>query len=162
MTWKDGFLRQAESDYEVYRALGQSKAALCHRLHYLQMASEKLAKSFLCHGTQRPSKKTHYVLVRFLKLTKLQSRVARLLNYDSNNHLSYCAYIDSLLAVASRVEDLAPAGGSFDKMNPEYPWEAAPGIVQAPVEYAFSEFSPTDLAKLQTLISNLFRIADKL
>lgn len=159
MTWKDGFLRQAKSDYEVYCTLGQSKVALCHRLHYLQMASEKLAKSFMCQGAQRPSKLTHYVLLRFLQLTRSQKNVSRLLN---TKHSVYCSQINSLLDVAKRVENLAPAGGDFGKLNPEYPWEDVSGTVQTPVEYAYSEFSPTDLAKLQTLISNLFRIADKL
>ena len=165
MSWKDGYLRQAASDYEVYRFLNRSltltanQVAICHRLHYLQMASEKLAKAFMCQGSQKPEKLTHYVFVRFLQLTKSQRNVSRLLN---KNHSVYCSYINSLLDVAKRVEDLAPAGGNFGKLNPEYPWEDVSGTVQIPADYAFSEFSQTDLAKLQTLISDLFRIADKL
>lgn len=161
MPWQNGYLRQAESDYEIYSTLNKSRVALCHRLHYLQMASEKLAKSFLCHGKHKPYPKTHYALVRFLKRTKKSQSVSRLMGY-TNNHLAYCSYIDSLLDVATRVEDLAPVGGNYNKLNPEYPWADASGVIQIPVDYTFHEFSATDLAKLQTLVSNLFKIAGKI
>ena len=49
MTWSDAFLRQAVSDYQMFKRLSdkRSDAAICHRLQFLQMATEKLAKSFL-------------------------------------------------------------------------------------------------------------------
>ena len=47
MDWSGAFLEQAKSDYEVFRLLNASRQSLCHRLHYMQMASEKTAKSFL-------------------------------------------------------------------------------------------------------------------
>lgn len=159
MSWKEGYLQQAKSDYETYRILTANKVKICHRLHYLQMASEKLAKSFMCRGSQRPTRLTHYVLVRFLQTTKKQPGISRLMN---DNQSVYCSYIDGLLEIAKRVEDLAPSGGDFCKLNPEYPWEDAFGVVQIPAKYDFHEFRPTDLVKLQTLIDNLFRIADKI
>ena len=158
MTWQAGYLRQAESDYKVFSDL--KTAALCHRLHYLQMASEKLAKSFLCHGSLKPYKKTHYALVRFLKSSKRTTNVSRLLGY-TNNHLAYCSYVDSILEAAKRVEDLAPVGGDYDKLNPEYPWKDSSGAIQVPVDYPFAEFSRTDLVRMQTLVSDLFRIATR-
>jgi len=158
MTWRDGYLRQAESDYGIYSELNKRRAPLCHRLHYLQMASEKLAKSFLCYGSHKPYKKTHYALVRFLKSTKRRPAISRLLGYR-NNHLAYCAYIDSLLDVTERVENLAPVGGNHDKLNPEYPWKDAFGKIQVPADYPFIEFAVTDLAKMQTLMASLLRIA---
>ena len=158
MTWQDGYLRQAESDYSIYSDLNKRRAPLCHRLHYLQMASEKLAKSFLCHGRHKPYKKTHYALVRFLNSTKGHPSIPRLLGY-SKNRLAYCAYIDSILDVAKRIENLAPAGGIYDKFNPEYPWKDIFGKIQVPSDYPFIEFAVTDFAKIQTLMTSLFRIA---
>jgi hypothetical protein len=158
MTWRDAYLRQAQSDYEIYSYLNGHRAATCHRLHYLQMASEKLAKSFLCSGNQKPYKKTHYALVRFLKTTKRHPNVSRLLGYCSN-HPAYCAYVDGLMDTAKRVEDLAPVGGNHDKLNPEYPWWDCSRAIQVPADYAFTEFPVTDLAKMQTLLTSLFRIA---
>jgi hypothetical protein len=161
MNWRDGYLRQAESDYRIYSDLNQRRAPLCHRLHYLQMASEKLAKSFLCHKRHKPYRKTHYALARFLKSTKRHPAIPRLLGYG-NYHLAYAAYIDSLLNVAERFENLAPVGGNYDKLNPEYPWQDGFGKIQVPVDYPFTEFAVTDFAKMQNLITSLLRIAKQM
>ena len=54
MTWSEAFCTQAESDFRVFQKLmrenGSGEVAFCHCLHFLQMATEKLAKSFLCLG----------------------------------------------------------------------------------------------------------------
>ena len=43
------FLDQARSDYEIFQFL--SRRNVCHRLHYLQMCTEKLAKVYFWrHG----------------------------------------------------------------------------------------------------------------
>lgn len=160
MTWQEGYLRQAMGDYDIYAEMNERNDPLCHRLHYLQMASEKLAKSFLCIGNEKPSKKTHYALVRFLKITKRLPKIQRLLNYNEN-YLGYCAYIDSLLDIAEQIEKLAPVGGDHDRMNAEYPWKDAAGEIQVPRDYVFDEFEQTDLIKIQVLLMNLFRIAPK-
>ncbi len=121
MTWQNGYLRQAESDYSIYSDLNKPKVPLCHRLHYLQMASEKLAKSFLCKGRRTPYERTHYAFVRFLKSTTRSPNIRRKLGYGGKNCPAYDTYIKSLLNVAKQIEDLAPVGGNYDKLNPEYP-----------------------------------------
>ena len=46
MTWAQAFARQAESDLHVYDVLVTDPSLpACHRLHYLQMACEKLCKA---------------------------------------------------------------------------------------------------------------------
>jgi hypothetical protein len=53
MTWREAFRQQALSDYAVFRHLTRvADIPVCHRLHYLQMATEKLAKSLLLVGNQ--------------------------------------------------------------------------------------------------------------
>src|SRR5882724_6463098 len=48
------FIAQARSDWLVYRVLTESaEVPLCHRLHYLQMACEKLAKAYRLRDTPR-------------------------------------------------------------------------------------------------------------
>jgi len=158
VTWREAYLRQARSDYEVYSFLNTPDVPLCHRLHYLQMASEKLAKSFLSKGSRKPYKKTHIAFVRFLKISKRYKPIQRELGY-AKNLPAYCAYIDSLLGPAQLIEDLAPVGGDHDKVNPEYPWKDATGVIRVPVDYAFREFSAEDIANIQTLLTDLFRIA---
>ena len=44
--YERAFLAQARSDWNVYRLLSESREPSCHALHYLQMATEKLAKAY--------------------------------------------------------------------------------------------------------------------
>jgi hypothetical protein len=44
--WSDAFLTQARSDWQVFEHLYDSDFPECHALHYLQMATEKLAKAY--------------------------------------------------------------------------------------------------------------------
>ncbi len=158
ITWQEGYLHQAMSDYHMYTQMNERNVPLCHRLHYLQMASEKLAKSFLCIGSEKPFKKTHYALVQFLNTSKRSPNIRRLLGYDRNPK-AYSVYIDSLLSIAQRIEMLAPVGGNQERMNAEYPWEDDSGEVRIPSEYAFNELPRNDLVKIQSLLKALFRIA---
>lgn len=50
MTQDQAFLRQARSDFAVYRQLPALRVPRCHELHYLQMAAEKLAKAAVLRG----------------------------------------------------------------------------------------------------------------
>ncbi len=160
MNWQEGYRLQARSDHDIFKQLNKRNVPLCHRLHYLQMASEKLAKSFLCIGNQKPYKKSHYALVQFLKATKRIPKIQRLLGYN-NNRSAYCMYIESLLQLAEQIEKLAPVGGDYDRMNPEYPWKDAVGEIQVPTDYQFNELKMTELVKFQGLLENLFRIAQE-
>ena len=47
MDWRTAYLEQAKSDYAMLLKLNRDEAPLCHRLHYLQMTTEKMAKGFL-------------------------------------------------------------------------------------------------------------------
>jgi hypothetical protein len=156
MNWKEAYFSQAWSDYGVFKTLNKGNIALCHKLHYLQMASEKLAKGFLCESN-RPPKKTHFAFVKFLRVSRHRPEYRRKLGYGDNRQLYY-SVIDSLLPVADRIEQLAPVGGDFDKANPEYPWRDKNGVVNCPCLYAFSDFKKRELLRLQTLISSLFSI----
>jgi len=50
--WATGFLDQSRSDWAVFRKLYQDEdVPLCHPLHYLQMACEKLAKAHRLQST---------------------------------------------------------------------------------------------------------------
>ncbi len=157
MNWRDAYFIQAWSDFEVFREMNRSRHPLCHRLHYLQMATEKLAKGFFCESSGRaPARKTHFAFTRFLHYSKRRKGLHDRLGYE-RNRAAYAAYIDSLMAVAEKIENLAPVGGSFDKFNTEYPWKDADGVVRCPARYDFSEFRKRDLAEIQGLILGLFR-----
>jgi hypothetical protein len=156
MSWRDAFLKQARSDYLVSRHLNTSHLPLCHQLHYLQMASEKLAKAYLCRpGGSHPGT-THHVQEKMLRVLKGRPDVRRELGFGENYH-AYCAYIDSLISVAKVVENLAPAGGDCRTMNPEYPWADTSGQVLCPAEYDYPELAKTDVLKFRQLICGLLR-----
>ena len=72
MTWKQAFRKQARSDYDIFSEFNNATnlKPICHQLHYLQMATEKLAKSFFCDQTLEPPRKTHYGFVRLLRMLK--------------------------------------------------------------------------------------------
>jgi hypothetical protein len=162
MDWREAFLRQARSDIALLLShLTAAEVEYAHRLHYIQMGAEKLAKGFLHpSGANAPPLPTHAALVRMLRVIKGREDIRRMLGYP--NRESYRAYIDSLLPLAQRIQDLAPAIAGFTRPNPEYPWRtpAAPEV-SAPCEFTFNDFDPRrpDMAKFVKLLNDLARIA---
>ncbi|MBN1554869.1 MAG: hypothetical protein JXA11_08990 [Phycisphaerae bacterium] len=141
MLWREAFARQAKSDYEMYLFLNEKRKPLCHQLHFLQMASEKLAKAWLCpkNGVDRPPS-THNMLIRFLEQAKSIRKIRSACNMRQKG-TQYKAYIDGLRPLAQKIESLAPAG-SIDKPNPEYPWCSATSVI-CPVDYSFHDINNT-------------------
>lgn len=130
--WRMAYLEQAASDYEALQTLAQAGAPLCQQLHYLQMATEKLAKGFLTPPGGARYGNTHDAFVRFLRSAKNRPEFRRAGRFT--NRGQYEAYVDSLLSKAQQVEDLSPEGG--DHANPEYPWEIR-GTVYSPLTHSF-------------------------
>ena len=131
-TWRTAYLKQASSDLAVFDTI--IKHPLCQRLHYLQMATEKLAKAYLSPpGGERPLP-THKAFVRFLQVCRADRRIRQACGMAGDQ---FRAHVSSLLEIADRVQDLAPAG-DMEKPNPEYPWQDGKnGPIIAPVDYAF-------------------------
>ncbi|MFH0825101.1 MAG: hypothetical protein V2B18_20305 [Pseudomonadota bacterium] len=148
MTWRAAFFSQAWSDFNLFKDLNRPDVPLCHRLHYLQMATEKLAKGFLCSRKRDPPPPRHAVFVKFLELSKRRSVWRSKLGYGQNGR-AYAAYVDSLIPCAKKIEDLAPEGGKLGKVNPEYPWIDASGTVQCPISYPFAEFDWRELNQIK-------------
>ena len=141
--WRSALLFQARSDFKMLQLLNQSKSVeLCHRLHYLQMMTEKLAKSHLAVGAL-PPKPTHKALSTFLRHAKSRRDLQVMCGF-SNRKSQYHAYVDSLKTLAKSIEDLAPSG-QVQSPNPEYPWEERRSdssdrpmmVIQAPANYSF-------------------------
>lgn len=60
------FLTQARTDFQVFHLFQENEAIpTCHSLHYLQMATEKLGKSYAWR--QGPCDNTHRAFVGFLR-----------------------------------------------------------------------------------------------
>lgn len=157
MTWRKAYFTQAQNDYNLFLEFKKrSDIAMCQKLHYLQMSTEKLAKAFLSPPSGEQPPRVHAALVRFLRMSKSRPEIRRQLGY-AENYRAYCSYIDSLLGVAEQIELLAPVGGQ-ERINPEYPWDAGGGSVICPSLYGFSEFGRQELIAFQHLTDALFRV----
>jgi hypothetical protein len=159
MTWRAAYLKQAEDDYVVFRRLNQGRQPVHQQLHYLQMATEKLAKAYTCGADNKPPKTTHTALTRFMRISKGRQELRRQLRYGSNYH-AFAAYVDSLLPLAEKIERLAPES-SMKRPNPEYPWEDAQGVIISPVDFGFDDIwrRQTEIDKLKRFIMDLILIA---
>ena len=148
--WRSAYFAQALSDYTTFRLLREQNAPICQYLHYLQMATEKLAKGFKTSPGAGPHEKTHQALVSFMRLSRGLPAVRQASGLA--NISAYAAFIDSLLPLARTIEGLAPDEAG-DSPNPEYPWEFHGGVT-APVEYAFIDLDIDALAnpKLRLLL----------
>ncbi|HVS36764.1 MAG TPA: hypothetical protein VMS17_14480 [Gemmataceae bacterium] len=151
---QQAFLRQALSDWDMYSNLAGRRASIggktlawlrrtlrlpagprdwqakpvCHSLHYLQMATEKLAKAYF---TTLPKK--HLGLMKLLTALSTNAKAVRHLGFASLADLD--AWVTSAAAVGDAVEKLAPALAGAGP-NAEYPWP--PGAeLTAPVDHPF-------------------------
>jgi hypothetical protein len=120
-SWQKAFLKQARHDWATYQRTLLPSWPVCDRLHYLQMATEKLGKALLVGGNT--------TLGRLLVLGS-HAAFVKFLHVASNNHnlparlgltkAQLKAYFNQFLPIAHEIEILAPAlaqGGP----NPEYP-----------------------------------------
>lgn len=161
MTWREAFLLQARSDHALWDRLITWRVTTCHQLHYFQMVTEKLAKTWLTAPTATNAPATsHKAFVRMLQVLKSRPEVRKRLGYTSAAVFS--GYIDSLLGLANRIEELAPALAGLSQPNPEYPWrDAGTGAIHAPAEFQFAELDRAtrpQMAKLEKLVRALLDI----
>lgn len=161
MNWRDAFLRQARSENDLRRRLNDPAVEYSHRLHYLQMVTEKLAKGFQADVSDpEPPPTSHHALVRLLQTLKGRRELRQQLGFD--DAAVFKQYIDSLLDLADRVERLAPSAAGLTQPNPEYPWKnPKSGVVSAPIDFDFAFFDPRDpkMIKFEKLIDQLVRIS---
>lgn len=160
MSWYYAFLNQAWSDYQVFQELNESRHPNCHKLHYLQMTTEKLAKAGLVEITRNsPPAKVHNGFVRFLQCTKFYPLWKKRLGYEHKKQ-AYAAYIDRMIPIADKIEKLAPAISGPSQPNPEYPWSPCVGDVRCPADYDFPEIKRHELGMITALVASLFRALD--
>lgn len=136
--WAHAFAFQARSDWATFRLLSDhAEVPACHRLHYLQMACEKLAKAFRCRDTEA---KLEDLLARHVGFTKFIGA------YLASPQIKqdYAERAAQLQGVTRRarqlgreIELLAPAVDRVGRpSNAEYPWANGEGVI-APCEHSF-------------------------
>lgn len=118
----DAYAEQSRSDFTVYR-LHLQNAEECHRLHYLQMACEKIAKAYRLRNLVTLSFDDLYshvvfskFIVGFLKSTPVKGRY-RAQDAKRRQMERYARLL------ALEIEKLAPAvDREQTPENAEYPW----------------------------------------
>jgi len=128
------FLAQAQSDYEIYRRLTRQR--VCHRLHYLQMSTEKLSKVWFWRTAPPLHMPGHKTFEPFLRALHASGRADfhRMFRYHDARRL--VAQWPSILGLALRIQELVPGPTN---PNPEYPWPPN-NPTSSPLTHPFPEW----------------------
>ena len=136
----EAYAAQSRSDFEVYNVHLQNVEE-CHRLHYLQMACEKIAKAYRLRDTPDfPEEKlySHVFFSKFISNLLTSPQIKR--RYVSRN-----AVLERLKHDANRfsreIEKLAPAVDREQApSNAEYPWIQGQSVF-TPCVFSFANLS---------------------
>ncbi len=138
--WAVAYHRQGRSDWSMFAELqGRDDVPACHSLHFLQMATEKLAKAYRFRDTSADTAAlltSHVGFPRFLNAFLLSPQMRE--EYDGR-HAQLESIRKDFAPLARAIEQLAPAVDRESVPgNAEYPWERGDGVV-APVDHGFPE-----------------------
>ncbi len=138
--WAEAYFRQASSDWRMFAEfLARSDVPACHALHFLQMATEKLAKAYRFRDTTTDEESLltkHVGFQKFLNSFLLSPQMkAEFRGRDAQ----LASIRKGMVPIAQAIERLAPAvAREGSPGNAEYPWELG-GAVVAPVDHDFHE-----------------------
>jgi hypothetical protein len=135
--YASAFISQARSDWHVHRILAKrDDVAVCHRLHYLQMVCEKLAKAYRLRDTNARLDDLVSKHSGFAKFIGPYFAVVLKDDYRGKDE-QLRGLLRRARAIAREVEKLAPA---IDRLatpeNAEYPWERGEQVM-VPCDYGF-------------------------
>ncbi|MCI0459531.1 MAG: hypothetical protein L0Z62_21490 [Gemmataceae bacterium] len=135
--WSKAYARQADADLRAFEALQDVPGVSeCHKLQFLQMACEKLAKAHLCGEGTDPAnlQSSHAYIAKTLPI--ILKQYATYIKYTGKKAREVLRHAKR---ICGEIEILAPAvrrgGGRPD--NCEYPWCDAGGAVHIPAEWKF-------------------------
>ncbi len=136
--FQQSWWEQAASDHELLNLLRREGMGICHQLHYLQMATEKLSRAYLWRNA-KPIKKSHAGFGLFMRLltqvseTQQQEKLAQIFAFGRFE--DFQNWVRSALPLVYEIERLAPSLAN-EGPNPEYPWPTAVPTV-SPIKYGF-------------------------
>ena len=137
--WAVAYHRQGRSDWNLYLELqGRDDVPPCHSLHFLQMATEKLAKAYRFRDTSTDIAAlltSHVGFPRFLNAFLMSPQLRE--EYEGR-HSQLERLRKDFAPLARAIEPLAPAvDRDVVPENSEYPWERGDDVI-APVDHRFS------------------------
>ena len=168
--WGRAFAKQAKADFDSWNALtlhlrlpeGTAPLPACQKLHFLQMACEKLAKAHLCRSGPDPETiqsshaYTEKVLPRIVRQQiALETGGAP---RDSRFVMTHCRHL------AREIELLHPSVDDDNKRpdNCEYPWEDRNGKVHVPAEATFPALNLLMAPVARTLLKHIQNAVSRL
>lgn len=129
MTEQTAFLAQGLSDYRVFQILldlDRNETPACHPLHYLQMATEKLAKAAMLALGQSSERLTH---VAFSHIPYLLARNDIASRIGWANGKAFRQFLKKSAPIFREIDELNPTVGTQrsavaarEQPNVEYPW----------------------------------------
>jgi hypothetical protein len=139
--WSRAYAIQARADLATYETLKGTDLPACQRLHFLQMACEKVAKAHRCWGGADPAnlQTSHLGVAKVIPIIARQLYARRVLG----DQVSHAKAMSAIHHLARQVELLAPSidDGGRRPENCEYPWEDERGDLRIPAVHDFSELS---------------------
>jgi len=141
LMWQHAYVRQAKADLAAYEVLhAATHLPQCQSLHFLQMACEKLCKSYLCSRKVEPRflQMSHgFIASNLPEIFKDQRRRLNLRPLNPRSTL-----VRQVNNLSREIELLAPTVDSQRRPdNCEYPWVDGAGEVVVPAEYSFANLS---------------------
>jgi hypothetical protein len=139
--WQRAFARQALADLDTWDRLQHSPdLPQCHKLHFLQMACEKLAKAHLLETVRDPYaiQRKHGYVAKTLPLIATDQFARR----TGKRPKRYDFLLRQIRHLAREIDLLSPAvhGDRRRPENCEYPWERD-GTLCIPADYTFPNLS---------------------
>jgi len=135
--WSIGYARQAAADFRSWNDLaGNPKIPECHRLLFLQMACEKLAKAHLCvEGTDPKMLSISHAYTAKNIPVIIRHQIG--LSEQLRGKLRWI--VQHTKPLAREIELLAPAVKRAGQRpdNCEYPWEDGAGNLHVPLDWTF-------------------------
>ncbi len=136
--WALAYAKQGASDFALYQLLSaMPDVPICHLLHYLQMAGEKIAKAYRFRDTETAEERLtteHVAFSRFIQ-SYLGSPEIKQRYAGKDEQLREIVKVARKLA--REIEKLAPAvDRDTSPANAEYPW-LDDGRVVVPCEFTY-------------------------
>jgi hypothetical protein len=133
--WGTAYARQAQADFDTWNFLRKSELPECQKLHFLQMACEKLSKAYLCKAGSDPKhiQSSHAYTKKNLPVVLRDELVIQ--NAGAGLIRDFLKYARTL---AREIELLSPAVDDVGQRpdNCEYPWEDGKKL-WTPMAYTF-------------------------
>jgi hypothetical protein len=137
-TWALAYIKQGGSDFAMYQRLSaMPEVAVCHTLHYLQMAGEKVAKAYRFRDTDTADERLITEHVAFSQFIESYLGSPEMKQRYAGKHEKLREIVKLARKLAREIEKLAPAvDREASPANAEYPW-LDDGRVITPCEFVY-------------------------